>query len=187
MLDFLGRLLRRDGCRMNPRSIAEAAADAENSQQEEAKEEAKEERAPQKEPESYTTYACPFCGQGVLSFVSQTQATGGRHDGTHYTLCCEYCGARGPLAATKPDCVAKWNKPALKHNDLADRYNALEKERDELAEKVRELEARDPEAEMLKEALKPSPLFWQTVVRRCPSRKPPKPSRTPFIRRRKSA
>ena len=109
----------------------------------------------------YSTYACPFCGQGVFTFIQQTQATGGRHDGTHLTLLCENCGARGPLADTHEECVEKWNRPALKYNSLIDRMHAIEGERDELK---RKLEKKDGLDDLIEKCLDSSSFFqWRTV------------------------
>ena len=58
---------------------------------------------------SFETKACPFCRNGVLAFVQHTVATGGKFDGTHIRLQCEFCGACGPLASTHESAVDKWN------------------------------------------------------------------------------
>lgn len=89
------------------------------------------------ERKSYMTYPCPFCGQAVLTFVRQTLATGGRHDGEHLTLCCEYCGARGPLADTHEECAEKWNRPSLKYNELMEQVEKVEQERDLLKRELK--------------------------------------------------
>ena len=77
--------------------------------------ESQPEEAPQKpldsldERRSWSTKPCPFCRQGVLTFVKSTIATNSKFDGTHIQLRCDYCGASGPVAGSHDKAVEKWN------------------------------------------------------------------------------
>ena len=94
---------------------------------EKPKEEPKEEP-----PKKWSIYPCPFCGGNVLTFSRQSIAVGGRHDGQHWVVFCEKCGAKGPLSPTKDEAAEMWNKPSLAYNKIVKWGNDLEKERDEL-------------------------------------------------------
>ena len=61
------------------------------------------------ERRSWSTKPCPFCRQGVLTFVKSTIATNSKFDGTHIQLRCDYCGASGPMASNHDKAVEKWN------------------------------------------------------------------------------
>ena len=94
---------------------------------EKPKEEPKEEP-----PKKWSIYPCPFCGGNVMTFSRQSIAVGGRHDGQHWVVFCEKCGAKGPLSPTKDEAAEMWNKPSLAYNEIVKWGNELEKERDEL-------------------------------------------------------
>lgn len=71
-----------------------------------------------------------------MTFIHQTVATGSRHDGQHWTLTCENCGARGPFADRMQECVDKWNAPGIKHNKLVEAAETAEKEIDRLKDGI---------------------------------------------------
>lgn len=140
-------------------------------------------RKEEEEKKSYMTYPCPFCGQAVLTFVRQTLATGGRHDGEHLTLCCEYCGARGPLAETHEECAEKWNRPSLKYNGIMQQMEKIEQERDSLKEKLEQQKDSGLDS-LIKECLKEdcnSPFGWKTIKWTSSSYSEPKKPRSSRI------
>ena len=96
------------------------------------KKEKPKEKPKEESPKKWSIYPCPFCGGNVLTFSRQSIAVGGRHDGQHWVVFCEKCGAKGPLSPTKDEAANRWNKPALAYNKIVRWGNAMEKERDEL-------------------------------------------------------
>lgn len=92
----------------------------------------RKEKPKEEPPKKWSIYPCPFCGGNVLTFSRQSIAVGGRHDGQHWVVFCEKCGAKGPLSPTKDEAAEGWNKPALAYNKIVRWGNAMEKERDEL-------------------------------------------------------
>ncbi len=135
--------------------------------QEKPKEEPKEEP-----PKKWSIYPCPFCGGNVLTFTRQSIAVGGRHDGQHWVVFCEKCGAKGPLSPTRDEAAEEWNKPAKEYNRLVRRGNDLEKE-------LEELKKSSPES-ILEELRKHDDLFktvqWTTTTTIVPKTKRKRPS-----------
>lgn len=110
--------------------------------------EAKKEKPKEAPPKNWSIYPCPFCGGNVLTFTRQSIAVGGRHDGQHWVVFCEKCGAKGSLCPTKDKAVEMWNKPAMEYNRLVRKSNDLEKELEELKKTspesiLRELDRQD--------------------------------------------
>ena len=97
-----------------------------------AKKDKPKEKPKEEPPKNWSIYPCPFCGGNVLTFSRQSIAVGGRHDGQHWVVFCEKCGAKGPLSPTKDEAAEGWNKPSLAYNKIVKWGNNLEKERDEL-------------------------------------------------------
>ena len=137
---------------------------------------------PKEEPKNWSIYPCPFCGGNVLTFTRQSIATGGRHDGMHWVVFCEKCGAKSSLCPTKDEAVEMWNKPANEYNRLVRKVNDLEK-------KVEELKKADPES-ILEELGKRDDLFktvhWTTVGAVVPKTKRRRPSCIGAGRKRKN-
>ena len=140
-----------------------------------------------KPPKKWSIYPCPFCGGNVMSFMTQTILTGGRHDGQHWVIFCEKCGAKGSLSPTKDEAVEKWNRPALEHNRMASKIGRLEKEAETLKEsmkKMEEAEKNDPLLKCLESWPRP-PFEWRTVTVARP-RPAQKSSRVAAGRRKRS-
>ena len=120
----------------------------------------KKEKPKEEPPKKWSIYPCPFCGGNVLTFTRQSIAVGGRHDGQHWVVFCEKCGAKGPLSPTRDEAADGWNKPAKEYNRLVRRGNDLEKE-------LEELKKSSPES-ILEELRKHDDLFktfqWTTTT-----------------------
>lgn len=123
-------------------------------------------------PKKWSVFPCPFCGGNVLTFTRQSIATGGRHDGQHWVVFCEKCGAKSSLCPTKDKAVEMWNKPANEYNRLARQISNLEKE-------IEELKKTSPES-ILKELDRQDGLFktveWTTATKAVPRAKRKRPS-----------
>ncbi len=137
----------------------------------EAKQE-KPKEEPKEPPKKWSIYPCPFCGGNVLTFTRQSIAVGGRHDGQHWVVFCEKCGAKGPLSPTRDEAADGWNRPAKEYNRLVRRGNDLEKE-------LEELKKSSPES-ILEELRKHDDLFktvqWTTTTTIVPKTKRKRPS-----------
>ncbi len=123
-------------------------------------------------PKKWNVFPCPFCGGNVLTFTRQSIAVGGRHDGQHWVVFCEKCGAKSSLCPTKDEAVEMWNKPANEYNRLVRQVNDLEKE-------VENLKKASPES-ILKELDRQDGLFksvqWTTAPKAAPRAKRKRPS-----------
>lgn len=132
----------------------------------------KKEKPKEEPPKNWSIYPCPFCGGNVLTFTRQSIAVGGRHDGQHWVVFCEKCGAKGSLCPDKDKAVEMWNKPAKEYNRLVRKSNDLEKE-------LEKLKKASPES-ILEELRKHDDLFktvqWTTTTTIVPKTKRRRPS-----------
>lgn len=181
MLDAILSIFRRkqDEQKASRESVCASAAVNDNDNDNvsaDAKAEAEE------EPKNWSIYPCPFCGGNVLTFIRQSIATGGRHDGQHWVVLCEKCGAKSSLCPTKGEAVEMWNKPANEFNRLVRNVNELEEE-------VENLKKASPEG-ILQELGRQDGLFktvnWTSTTETLPKAKRKRPSCIGAGRKRKS-
>jgi|APGre2960657404_1045060.scaffolds.fasta_scaffold102518_2 Lar family restriction alleviation protein len=69
--------------------------------------------------ENLKLMCCPFCGKSDKDmhdnqFAVSLTSYGGLSGGC-FLVQCHWCGANGPLADSKEDAIAEWNK-ALRHH-----------------------------------------------------------------------
>lgn len=145
--------------------------------------ETKKEKPKEESRKNWSIYPCPFCGGNVLTFTRQSIAVGGRHDGQHWVVFCEKCGAKSSLCPTKDKAVEMWNRPAKEYNRLVRKSNDLENE-------LEKLKKASPES-ILEELRKHDDLFrsvqWTTTTTIVPKTKRKRPSCVGAGRKRRTS